>query len=755
MSLSFPIVRARTPSAASHFARICLLVSFLGLCLAGCGGSASPGPSGPDAGGIRGIEAAGTDATALDAGWTRIAGENEAFTVTGTQTVRYGSGSSWITMTVSGSGNCSNAFFGSDPDFGVVKECDVAGAWTRIAGEGESFTVAGTQTVRYGSGSSWITKTVTGSGECSNAWFGSDPLFGTVKECDVAGTPSAGSWTRIAGEGESFAVSGTQTVRYGSGSAWITKSVTGSGQCTNAWFGSDPDFGVVKECDVAGSTPVAQVCTPPIGALDTSSTAPSVGDGTPGSCTEAALRTALASNDVIRFACGAAPVTIPIAAQIDLPTDRNVVIDGGGLVTLDGGGSTRLFSLIHLDYRRNGYGVTLQHLTLANGQAPGSGWVAQDPNHPQCAWGYTDGSGGAIDVRDATLHVVDVEFRNNAAASPGPDVGGGAIHVMGSLDATIVASRFVGNSASNNGAISLLQTNGRIVNSAFTGNHATGSGMNSVDTSCASGQSGAGGNSGAIGIDGSDDTDQLICGTTFVDNHANELGGAFGRTANVSPRHTTIDRSVFDSNGARQAGAIFVSNSSPLDILASTFTRNQAVGFGAAQIEGGRLNLVNSTFEGNVATQGVGGALMVDGVDASSAITNATFANNRASAGSGYFSAAIFGQLDFPVNNTVFSNNLTNDGGSPMQCTFTPTTGGGDLQWPANHVLGGAPDTPCVQGIGFADPQLGALTDNGGPTPTLLPAPSSPLRGLGRNCPATDQRGQARNAAGCTAGAVE
>ena len=60
-------------------------------------------------------------------------------------------------------------------------------------GEGEAFTVSGTQTVRYGSGSSWITQSVTGAGQCSNAWFGTDPLVGTVKECDVAGAPSAAS----------------------------------------------------------------------------------------------------------------------------------------------------------------------------------------------------------------------------------------------------------------------------------------------------------------------------------------------------------------------------------------------------------------------------------------------------------------------------------------------------------------------------------------------------------------------------------
>jgi len=37
----------------------------------------------------------------------------------------------------------------------------------------------------------------------------------------------------------------------------------------------------------------------------------------------------------------------------------------------------------------------------------------------------------------------------------------------------------------------------------------------------------------------------------------------------------------------------------------------------------------------------------------------------------------------------------------------------------------------------------------------LMPASTSPLRRAGRNCPATDQRGVARNVAQCTIGAVE
>ena len=120
--------------------------------------------------------------------------------VLGTQTVRYGSGSTWITMQVNGSGECSNGAFGGDPLYGVVKECQTEssgdGGWTAIAGEHSSFTVNGTQTVRYGSGTSWLTQSVSGAGECSNEFFGVDPLYGVVKECQVASADTAPPVTR-------------------------------------------------------------------------------------------------------------------------------------------------------------------------------------------------------------------------------------------------------------------------------------------------------------------------------------------------------------------------------------------------------------------------------------------------------------------------------------------------------------------------------------------------------------------------------
>jgi hypothetical protein len=61
---------------------------------------------------------------------------------------------------------------------------------------------------------------------------------------------------------------------------------------------------------------------------------------------------------------------------------------------------------------------------------------------------------------------------------------------------------------------------------------------------------------------------------------------------------------------------------------------------------------------------------------------------------------------------------------------------------------------PCTDGILFADPQLAALADNGGPTETMALAAGSPAIDVGTSCPDTDQRGMPRNGP-CDAGAFE
>jgi hypothetical protein len=69
------------------------------------------------------------------------------------------------------------------------RNSDGAGYMT-IAMEGQAFTLASAGTVRYGTGSKWTTKVVSGTGECTDAFFGNDKMTGLAMQCQIAASSS-------------------------------------------------------------------------------------------------------------------------------------------------------------------------------------------------------------------------------------------------------------------------------------------------------------------------------------------------------------------------------------------------------------------------------------------------------------------------------------------------------------------------------------------------------------------------------------
>ena len=532
------------------------------------------------------------------------------------------------------------------------------------------------------------------------------------------------------------------------GSSSGSSGATGPGDAT-----APPDI------DAASVPPPAPTCAAPISAADVTKPTTVVGNGTAASCTEAALSAAVTAGGIITFSCGAAATTITVTKTLALPTDKDTTIDGGGLVTIDGGGAVRVLDFTYPNYRTNHHVITLQHLTIAHGHNAGTDAYAPAPL--PCSSGFYDGVGGGVHVRDGVLHVIDSKFLENQAEKLGPDVGGGAIYIEGSLGTVIVGSTFLDNSGSNGGAIGSLNSELDVYNSHFEGNAALGFGANSDDkTKCSviaktnQHQVGSGGNGGAIAIDGGADGTHTFCGVVFKANHAGvgALGGALGRTPDSGTQATIIDRCLFDSNTADSAGAGYFHDSN-LTITASTFTGNTAKGTGVIQSDGPTIAFTNDTFEGNHATDSVSATLSLFGVTGT--ITNCTFARNVCDAAN-MFGAAIFGQPNITIANTIFDANTGQNPGAAMQCQVGTVTGGGNTQWPKNHVNGGAVDALCAPNIDeSADPQVGMIGDHGGPVPTVLVAAGSIALGKGTNCPATDARGKPRMASSCTAGAVE
>jgi hypothetical protein len=323
-----------------------------------------------------------------------------------------------------------------------------------------------------------------------------------------------------------------------------------------------------------------------------------------------------------------------------------------------------------------------------------------------------------------------------------------------------VGSRFTGNEGSNGGALGLLQSDATLTNTVFENNRATGEGANYVEAGCPNfnhaEQGGGGGNGGAISMDGGvGATETLsVCGTIFRGNTAGAYGGAVFRTPNVGLRDTIFRRTTLDGNSARSGGGALYISQSRFELTDSTVSNNvvEAGSGGGVRTELGTVaTFTNVTFAANASTRGLGGALSHNGTGT---IRNATFANNTANGGPGYFSAAIAPGSSTNVYNSIFANNTTLEPYNPMQCWFSALPGSNNVQWPRKRSGGSIDDTACVAGITWADPGLGPLADNGGPTLTFLPTGAA-VMGQGANCPAADQRGQSRGGGACALGAVE
>ncbi len=124
------------------------------------------------------------------AGYTLCATENGTCTVSGTQSVAFGANGIYSYQNVTGNVGCNPTAL-ADGDYGFVKSCYVGPVTNGPSGsafcapENGLCSFAGTRTVAYGAGSTFVTKSLSGGAACSNATF-ADPLPGVVKSCFVS-----------------------------------------------------------------------------------------------------------------------------------------------------------------------------------------------------------------------------------------------------------------------------------------------------------------------------------------------------------------------------------------------------------------------------------------------------------------------------------------------------------------------------------------------------------------------------------------
>jgi predicted outer membrane repeat protein len=540
-----------------------------------------------------------------------------------------------------------------------------------------------------------------------------------------------------------------------------------------------------------------------------------VGTGTPASCTQTALTTALAGGGTVTFNCGGA-ATILVISQI--PITQNTVIEGGGLITITGGLTTRLF-----DVTGSLTSLTLNDLILDSffsaGSGGGNGGAIRSVgtlalNNVTIRFSQTNGCGGAI-YSDGTLIISNSTFGNNTGVLAGGAIctglpptnrlqvtnssfnsnkttdvvlgSGGAIYVSGPIaEASIIDSFFLNNSAKLGGGLTVwtggtatLSTQNPASPNAFIGNSATQDG-------------GAIYNLGTLAIHGAG----LNANTVPENTVGIGRGGAIANLGNL-----TLQDSVVTVNRGRIGGGLFVGiiPSAVADVRRTTFSQNQASEFGGglgtgdalfntgatvtvtdsvfrnntALVNGGgtyrfntRLDISNSSFTDNGAA-GVGGGLFSGaGVPDPTFVsaTSVTFSGNTAGSGQGggiYTSGfSVFKNLTIKDNtNGIFNagNFVTTHLGNSVldnPGTLNCDGGGRPITLDGNNL---STDNSCAVETNFTPSLLGPrlINANGvNQTRFHLPLAGSPLINAAVGCPTLDQRGAVRPDA-CDIGAVE
>jgi hypothetical protein len=194
---------------------------------------------------------------------------------------------------------------------------------------------------------------------------------------------------------------------------------------------------------------------------------------------------------------------------------------------------------------------------------------------------------------------------------------------------------------------------------------------------------------------------------------------------------------------------------------------------GAVFNDAGAVTLTNSTLTTNAATGGTGGFRPGGGNNGSGfggavftrngtvTITNATIANNTANqGGGGVFAVGDGGTAVVQMVNTIVADtpNAASDFKTATINAGAVSTGGNNNLVQTNPNANGFTGALTITG---ANPLLGPLANNGGPTKTLGLLAGSPAVNAGDNTavtgsPSTDQRGQARIRGGAVdLGAVE
>ncbi len=205
----------------------------------------------------------------------------------------------------------------------------------------------------------------------------------------------------------------------------------------------------------------------------------------------------------------------------------------------------------------------------------------------------------------------------------------------------------------------------------------------------------------------------VVAASTFDRNSAGEFGGAI---AAVDGSVQIFD-STFSNNGAQWGGAVYASRF--VNATGALFTGNSAIYLGGAVHSAGLAqssSVWSSTFHDNYA-QLVGGAFF--GEARGLTVEGSTFTSNQGIAGAHIFLVAQDGTLH--TFGSVYADAMGDYACQAHGGTISLGYNFDQDSWCTNAHVGDGDEG------WLADPQLGELQDNYGPTHTRMPLEGSPL----------------------------
>ena len=463
-------------------------------------------------------------------------------------------------------------------------------------------------------------------------------------------------------------------------------------------------------------------------------------------CSDEALRVAMAPGGTVSFACDG---TITLSNTIAVCTDT-LLDPAGHNITISGGSAVRVFSVA------TNVNFTLSNVTIADGNCTNGAGILNDGgtlilNHVDFErnvasvtestpeyWNRPGPEGGAIWNRAGTVNATNCTFSGNQVLDGreelGSDSKGGAVRnesgVFNLDDCTFVDNRAcASNLPGVNGLGGAIHNGGtaKVVRCTFLQNSAIGGGWSEESAPYANGGNGGSGFGGAIYNQGS----LAVQESALLNNVAVGVKGGDGCGGGIAGNppyyYEVIPGGPGGQGGAGGGGAVF--NGGTANLQNTTIALN--TGTGGAGGLGGRGGYFWEIFipPGQDGSDGSAVGAILDATGMLHA-TNCTLVANVAmesSCGGLQSTGAV-------LVNTILASN------SPVNCAGTIIDLGHNL----------SSDDSCsftnVGSLNDADPMLGPLADNGGPTWTMALLPGSPAIDSGDDAaaPATDQRGVPR-----------